>query len=88
VDWSPHVALIVIVVLMATERASAGGSRRSGMKIRRTPLSADTVVWLDFSKRRYYSRAQKLYASGFRAASSACRRRAAAGNRRSLLGLR
>lgn len=35
----------------------------------------DEVVWLDFAKRRYYTRGQKLYARG-RDATYACRKEA------------
>ena len=49
---------------------------------------ADTVVWLDFKKRRYYLASQKLYAQGFHG-SFVCREEArSSGYRRSLLGLR
>ena len=49
---------------------------------------ADTVVWLDFKKGRYYVPRQKLYGSGFHG-SFVCREEARRGlYRRSLLGLR
>jgi hypothetical protein len=49
---------------------------------------ADTVVWLDFKKRRYYFNSQKLYGSGFHG-SFVCLQEARRGlYRRSLLGLR
>ena len=49
---------------------------------------ADTVVWLDFRKRTYYSKGQKRYARGLDG-SFVCRREArASGYRRSLFGLR
>ena len=38
----------------------------------------DIVVWLDFKKRKYYLRNQKLYGSGSRAAMYALRKRAEA----------
>ena len=48
----------------------------------------DVVVWLDFSKRRYYEKTQKRYGLG-RTGSFVCRDEArASGFRRSLLGLR
>jgi hypothetical protein len=48
----------------------------------------DTVVWLDFRTRRYYSSGQKRYARGFDG-SFVCREEARrSGYRRSLLGLR
>ena len=49
---------------------------------------ADTVVWLDFSKRRYYTEKQRLYGRG-RTASFVCREEARkSGYKRSLLGRR
>jgi hypothetical protein len=49
---------------------------------------ADTVVWLDFRKRAYYSKGQKRYARGLHG-SFVCRSEAQAGDyRRSLLGIR
>jgi hypothetical protein len=48
---------------------------------------ADTVVWLDFRKRVYYSRGQRQYAQGHNG-SFVCRNEArSSGYRRSLLGL-
>jgi hypothetical protein len=48
----------------------------------------DTVVWLDFRRRAYYSNVQKRYAQGFNG-SYVCRNEARrSGYRRSLLGLR
>lgn len=49
---------------------------------------ADTVVWLNFRKRTYYSKGQKRYALGLDG-SFVCRSEArASGYRRSLLGVR
>jgi len=49
---------------------------------------ADTVVWLDFRKRTYYSKGQKRYARGLDG-SFVCRSEArASGYRRSLFGVR
>jgi hypothetical protein len=49
---------------------------------------ADTVVWLDFKKGKYYFRHKKLYGSGFHG-SFVCREEARRSlYRRSLLGLR
>jgi hypothetical protein len=49
---------------------------------------ADTVVWLDFRKRAYYSKGQKRYARGLDG-SFVCRSEArASGYRRSLFGVR
>lgn len=49
---------------------------------------SDTVVWLDFAKRTYYSRGQRKYGQGFNG-SYVCRSEARSGGyRRSLIGLR
>jgi hypothetical protein len=48
----------------------------------------DKVVWLDFTKRRYYSEGQRLYGKG-RTGSFVCKEEARkSGYRRSLLGRR
>ncbi len=48
----------------------------------------DEVVWLDFKKRRYYTRGQRQYERG-RSAVYACRKEARrSGYKRSRLGLR
>jgi hypothetical protein len=48
----------------------------------------DTVVWLDFRKRRYYLKGQRRYALGY-TGSYVCRNEARdSGYRRSPLGLR
>ena len=48
----------------------------------------DEVVWLDFKKRRYYTRGQRQYERG-RSAVYACKKEArASGYKRSRLGLR
>ena len=49
---------------------------------------SDTVVWLDFAKRTYYSKGQKKYGQGLDG-SYVCRNEARNGGyRRSLIGLR
>lgn len=48
----------------------------------------DEVVWLDFKKRRYYTRGQRLYEHG-RTGTFACRKEAKSnGYKKSRLGLR
>jgi hypothetical protein len=49
---------------------------------------ADTVVWLDFKKRRYYFSSQKLYGSGFHGSFVCLQEARRSLYRRSLLGLR
>jgi hypothetical protein len=49
---------------------------------------ADTVVWLDFKKRRYYFSGQKLYGSGFHGSFVCLQEARRSLYRRSLLGLR
>jgi hypothetical protein len=49
---------------------------------------SDTVVWLDFNKRRYYSKQQKQYGHGFHGSYVCGSEARSGGYRRSLLGLR
>lgn len=76
----------------------AGGCIESAVALPLTPFRyedlaqqhcpKDTVVWLDFRKRVYYSRQQRRYAQGFDG-SFVCRSEARSnGYRRSLLGIR
>ena len=85
---SLNVALALTVVLAATDaRAQALSLFRYEEEAQRH-CPADTVVWLDFKKHKYYVRGQKLYASGLHG-SFVCLQEARRGlYRRSLLGLR
>jgi hypothetical protein len=49
---------------------------------------ADTIVWLDFAKRKYYLSGQKLYGRGFHGSYVCLRQARHSRYRRSLLGLR
>jgi hypothetical protein len=49
---------------------------------------ADTVVWLDFKKRKYYLNNQKLYGHGFHGSYVCLQEARRSLYRRSLLGLR
>jgi hypothetical protein len=73
---------------------TATGSRAQGLSLFRDEdqaqrhCPADSVVWLDFKKRKYYLSSQKLYGSG-RHGSFVCLHEARRSlYRRSLLGLR
>jgi len=46
----------------------------------------DTVVWLDFRKRRYYARGQRLYGRGFDGSFVCLQEARSSQYRRSLLG--
>jgi len=48
----------------------------------------DTVVWLDFKKRKYYSSSQKLYGHGFHGSYVCLQEARRSLYRRSLFGLR
>lgn len=82
------VALMMAATLLSSE-APAGPLalfRDEHQAQRHCP--ADTVVWLDFKKGKYYFRDQKLYGSGYHG-SFVCREEARRGlYRRSLPGLR
>jgi hypothetical protein len=85
---SLNVALILIAALTTTEAGAQSLAlfRYEDQAQRHCP--ADTVVWLDFKKHKYYVRGQRLYASGFHG-SFVCLREARRNlYRRSLLGLR
>jgi hypothetical protein len=85
---SLNVALVLIVVLTATEVSAQILTlfRYEDQAQRHCP--ADTVVWLDFKKHKYYVRGQKLYGSGLHG-SFVCSQEARRNQyRRSLLGLR
>lgn len=85
---SLNVASALIVALMATDvRAQVLTLFRYEDQAQRH-CPADTVVWLDFKKHKYYVRGQKLYATGLHG-SFVCSQEARRNlYRRSLLGLR
>jgi len=77
-----------------TAAVTATGLRAQGLSLFRDEdqaqrhCPADSVVWLDFSKRKYYLSSQKLYGRGPHG-SFVCRQEARRGlYRRSRLGLR
>jgi len=89
---SRNLAVSLSTVLVAAFVATGASTqsltlfRYEGQAQRHCP--ADTVVWLDFKKRKYYFSGQKLYGSGFHG-SFVCLQDARRGlYRRSLLGLR
>jgi hypothetical protein len=86
--WPIELAIAVMVALTATAaRAQVLTPFRYEDQAQRH-CPADTVVWLDFKKRKYYLRSQKLYGSGFHG-SFICLQEARRNlYRRSLLGLR
>jgi hypothetical protein len=79
---------IVLVVLTATEASAQVMTpfRYQDQAQRHCP--ADTVVWLDFKKHRYYSNSQKLYGRGFHGSYVCLEEARRSLYRRSLLGLR
>jgi hypothetical protein len=85
---SLKVALALIVVLTTTEaRAQLLALFRYEDQAQRH-CPADTVVWLDFKKHKYYVKGQKLYGSGLHG-SFVCTQEARRNlYRRSLLGRR
>jgi len=82
------VFLVIAITLLSSK---AGASMLALFRDERQAqrhCPADTVVWLDFSKGKYYLPHHKLYGSGFHG-SFACRREARRSlYPRSLLGLR
>ena len=66
---------VTLAVLLAPISASAQLAIFSTETMARLHCPNDEVVWLDFQKRRYYVRGQKLYDRG-RDATYACRKEA------------
>lgn len=88
------VSSLTIVLVASFTVSFTSGSARAQMGIFQNEAMAkmhcpnDEVVWLDFKKRRYYVRGQRLYERG-RSATFACRKEAKnSGYRKSRLGLR
>ena len=69
------VALPVLAVFFAPHPASAQLAIFQTETMAKMHCPNDQVVWLDFSKRRYYVPGQKLYERG-RTATYACRKEA------------
>jgi hypothetical protein len=73
---------------------TATGSRAQGLSLFRDKdqaqrhCPADSVVWLDFKKRKYYLSSQKLYGSGLHGSFVCLQEARRSLYRRSLLGLR
>jgi hypothetical protein len=86
--WPLGIGVGLLVVLMATDaRAQVLTPFRYEDQAQRH-CPADTVVWLDFKKRKYYLREQKLYGSGFHGSFVCLQQARRSDYRRSLLGLR
>ena len=87
-NWPIGLAIALMVALTATGSSAQVLSpfRYEDQAQRHCP--ADTVVWLDFSKRKYYLSSQKLYGSGLHG-SFVCLQEARRNlYRRALVGLR
>ena len=86
--WTIGVVAALVTVVAASEAYAVPLTpfRYEAQAQRHCP--ADTVVWLNFRKRTYYSKRQKQYALGLDG-SFVCRSEArASGYRRSLFGIR
>lgn len=80
--------LAASVVSFSPSGASAKMTIYQNEALAQLQCPQDEVVWLDFSKRRYYVRGQRLYDRG-RTGVFVCRKEARdSGYRRSKLGLR
>lgn len=78
----------VFAVLFAPSIASAQMGIFQNEAMAQMHCPNDEVVWLDFKKRRYYVRGQRLYERG-RSATFACRKEAKnSGYKKSRFGLR
>lgn len=84
--YAASLAAALLVVVWAKGATAMALFRHEHDAHRHCPT--DTVVWLDFKKRKYYSSDQKLYGHGFHG-SFVCLQEARRNlYRRSLLGLR
>jgi hypothetical protein len=81
-------AIALMVVLAATDARALALTpfRHEDQAQRHCP--ADTVVWLDFRKRKYYLSSQKLYGVGFHGSFVCLQEARRSLYRRSLLGRR
>ena len=87
-SWTVGLTAVAVTMVTAFDACAVPLTpfRYEGQAQRHCP--ADTVVWLNFHKRTYYSKGQKRYARGLDG-SFVCRSEAHAGGyRRSLLGIR
>jgi hypothetical protein len=82
------VAMALMVVLAATDASALVLTPFRYQDQARRHCPADTVVWLDFKKRKYYFSSQKLYGSGFHGSFVCLHEARRSLYRRSLLGLR
>ena len=83
-----QLALAAIAVLTASEaRAQTLTPFRYEEQAQRH-CPDDSVVWLDFRKRRYYAHGQKLYGRGFDGSFVCLQEARSSQYRRSLLGVR
>ena len=80
------VALMVVLTVTGARALVLTPFRYEAQAQRHCP--ADTVVWLDFKKRKYYFSSQKLYRSGFHGSFVCLQEARRSLYRRSLLGLR
>jgi hypothetical protein len=86
--WAVGLTTVAVTMVTACDAYAVPLTpfRYEGQAQRHCP--ADTVVWLNFRKRTYYSKGQKRYARGLDG-SFVCRSEARdSGYRRSLFGLR
>lgn len=85
---SAAVSIAALAVLLVPSSASAQMGIFQNEMMAQMHCPNDEVVWLDFKKRRYYVRGQRLYERG-RSATFACRKEARnSGYKKSRFGLR
>lgn len=86
--FSAAVSIAVLAVLFVPSSASAQMGIFQNEAMAKMHCPNDEVVWLDFKKRRYYTRGQRQYERG-RSATFACRKEARnSGYKKSRFGLR
>lgn len=86
--FSAAVSIAALAVLFVPSSASAQMGIFQNEAMAKMHCPNDEVVWLDFKKRRYYTRGQRQYERG-RSATFACRKEARnSGYKKSRFGLR
>src|SRR5262245_10902871 len=89
--WRGKLAASLVVAATALPATNAGALVLTPFRYREQAqrhCPDDTVVWLDFRKRTYYSADQKLYGYGFQGSFVCLKEAQRSRYRRSLLGLR
>jgi len=86
--WLVGITITLTIVLMATGAGALVLTPFRYEEQAQRNCPTDTIVWLDFKKRKYYFNSQKLYGYGFHGSFVCLQEARRSLYRRSLLGLR